>query len=187
MLYGAAPVRHLLRTLTDEEDDDVYFFVAVGDSVGDGLEEDRLAGLGRRDDEMNSFAAMIEQQASNPAVAWGITKEHVLESAKAQEVLDWSREHQKSSPANALAWKLVEACALFAAEESQQATEICQQLADQEISPDQYELTLNWLAGQQKRDDIQIRVTCAPHYQRITRQIGSAKRDGHQAKGCMGG
>lgn len=59
-------------------------------------------------------------------------------------------------------------------------------LADQEISPIQYEQTLDWLASQQTRGDIQIRVTCAPHYQRILRQkhVGVG---GHPAKGCMGG
>lgn len=59
-------------------------------------------------------------------------------------------------------------------------------LADQEISPLQYEQTLDWLADQQGRGDILIRVTCAPHYQRIIRQ---KKLDlaGHPVKGCMGG
>ena len=60
------------------------------------------------------------------------------------------------------------------------------QLADQELTPAQYEHTLDWLAGQQGRKDIRIRVTCAPHYQRILRQrhvpVGP-----HKVKGCMGG
>ena len=60
------------------------------------------------------------------------------------------------------------------------------QLAEQEITPQQYEEALSWLAGQQGRQDIQIRVTCAPHYQRILRQRGVAMK-GHPAKGCMGG
>jgi heme b synthase len=59
-------------------------------------------------------------------------------------------------------------------------------LADQEISPSQYEETLRWLAGQQNRGDIQIRVTCAPHYQRIIRQEG-AVHPSQPVKGCMGG
>jgi len=59
-------------------------------------------------------------------------------------------------------------------------------LADQEISPRQYEETLHWLADQQARGEIPIRVTCAPHYQRIIRQKG-VDRDGRPAKGCMGG
>jgi len=44
------------------------------------------------------------------------------------------------------------------------------ELADQELSPQQYERTLHWLADQQARKDIRIRVTCAPHYFRILRQ-----------------
>lgn len=72
-------------------------------------------------------------------------------------------------------------------------------LADQEISPAQYEQTLRWLARHQHRDDILLRVTCAPHYQRVLRQeraagnlpaepagSGAGPRRG-QVKGCMGG
>ncbi len=60
-------------------------------------------------------------------------------------------------------------------------------LADQEISAEQYEQTLRWFASQQQRDDIAIRVTCAPHYQRILRQEGAHKPGPHVVKGCMGG
>ena len=68
-------------------------------------------------------------------------------------------------------------------------------LIDQELSAEQYEQALQWLAGQQVRSDIQIRVTCAPHYQRILRQCGgniAAKNaSGQPARpvqtGCMGG
>ena len=59
-------------------------------------------------------------------------------------------------------------------------------LADQEITPEEYEQTLEWLADQQQRGDIQIRVTCAPHYQRILRRRKMAP-SGRPAKGCMGG
>ena len=60
-------------------------------------------------------------------------------------------------------------------------------LVDQEISPEQYEQTLRWLAGVQNRDDIYVRVTCAPHYQRILRQSGNYVAGAHPVKGCMGG
>ena len=60
-------------------------------------------------------------------------------------------------------------------------------LADQEISPAQYEQTLRWLATQQDRSDIAVRVTCAPHYQRVLRQSGLHRGGGHAAQGCMGG
>ncbi len=59
-------------------------------------------------------------------------------------------------------------------------------LMDQELTAGQYEQTLRWLAAQQGRKDIQIRVTCAPHYQRILRQCGGAAVE-HASKGCMGG
>ncbi len=83
-------------------------------------------------------------------------------------------------------------------------------LANQEISAAQYEQTLRWFATQQQRDDIAIRVTCAPHYQRILRQARKGDRllfspespsdnaestrekvpvpfSRHVVKGCMGG
>ena len=61
-------------------------------------------------------------------------------------------------------------------------------LADQEISAEDYEKTLHWLASQQGRRDIRIRVTCAPHYKRILRQLGQGPPPGpHAFKGCMGG
>lgn len=72
------------------------------------------------------------------------------------------------------------------------------ELADQEISPDQYEQTLQWLNKQRGRSKMQLRVTCAPHYQRIVRQNPvechnagepglTPKGHGSQAAGCMGG
>ncbi|NQT19323.1 MAG: radical SAM protein [Planctomycetes bacterium] len=59
-------------------------------------------------------------------------------------------------------------------------------LADQEITPEEYENTLRWLAGRQQHSDIMIRVTCAPHYQRILREEGY-KPGPHGGAGCMGG
>ncbi|MCE5280144.1 MAG: radical SAM protein [Planctomycetaceae bacterium] len=59
-------------------------------------------------------------------------------------------------------------------------------LAAMEITPEDYERTLHWLARRQ-RSDIAIRVTCAPHYQRIVRQLGLHQGGAHAAKGCMGG
>ena len=57
-------------------------------------------------------------------------------------------------------------------------------LAGQEISPEEYEKTLEWLAEQHAGSGIAIRVTCAPHYARILRQR-DPKAQG--AKGCLGG
>ena len=53
------------------------------------------------------------------------------------------------------------------------------ELRDQELSSEQYEQVLQWLAAQAKRPDMPIRVTCAPHYHRILRQMrrrGRAER-----------
>ena len=58
-------------------------------------------------------------------------------------------------------------------------------LAGRQLSPARYERALHWLAGQSDRDDIAIRVTCAPPYQRVLRQTGRAPR-GHGG-GCLGG
>jgi len=60
-------------------------------------------------------------------------------------------------------------------------------LADRELSAEQYEKTLRWLAGQRNRGDVGIRVTCAPHFQRIVRQLDGRPGEGRAAKGCMGG
>jgi heme b synthase len=54
------------------------------------------------------------------------------------------------------------------------------ELAGQEISPEDYERTLHWLAEQESRTDIRIRVTCAPHYTRVLNQRHLLKiRDSH--------
>ena len=74
-------------------------------------------------------------------------------------------------------------------------------LADQEISPEQYEEVLQWLSEPSIAKKIPIRVTCAPHYQRILRQKkgpdsacchasghGQSEKNGKAfASGCMGG
>jgi AdoMet-dependent heme synthase len=68
-------------------------------------------------------------------------------------------------------------------------------MADQEISPQEYERTLHWLADQTRRKEIRIRVTCAPHYARILaqrhRRSEPAALPPHAhaggAGGCLGG
>ena len=59
-------------------------------------------------------------------------------------------------------------------------------LADAALSADEYEETLEWLACQSTREDIALRVTCAPHYQRILVQKGLAPMS-HRPQGCLGG
>ncbi len=70
------------------------------------------------------------------------------------------------------------------------------ELQDQEISSLDYEKTLNWFYEQQSQVNLQLKVTCAPHYYRILRQ--RAKREGKKisfqthgldavTRGCLGG
>ncbi|MCP2520110.1 radical SAM protein [Candidatus Aminicenantes bacterium AC-708-M15] len=67
-------------------------------------------------------------------------------------------------------------------------------LADQEISPEEYERILNWIYEQRQRVPIQFKPTCAPHYYRIFRQREKGKKRSNSyhgldfmSKGCMGG
>lgn len=70
------------------------------------------------------------------------------------------------------------------------------ELQDQEISPLDYEKTLNWFYDQRDRVPLQLKATCAPHYYRILRQ--RAKEEGKKitpkeygldamTRGCLGG
>ncbi len=61
------------------------------------------------------------------------------------------------------------------------------ELAHQELSAEGYERALRWLAEREADSPIPIRVTCAPHYQRILRQLGWAAEDGRGPRGCLGG
>lgn len=71
-------------------------------------------------------------------------------------------------------------------------------MKDQEITPEEYEKTLNWLYEIQRDSSIYVKPTCAPHYYRIYRQ--RAKEDGlpiepkiqshglqAMTRGCLGG
>ncbi|MFA6002224.1 MAG: heme b synthase [Thermoleophilia bacterium] len=70
------------------------------------------------------------------------------------------------------------------------------ELAAQELSPEQYEETLNWVYDQRESVPLHFKPTCAPHYYRILRQ--RAHEEGlkvtpeefgmdARAKGCLGG
>lgn len=70
------------------------------------------------------------------------------------------------------------------------------ELAEQEISPVEYEKVLNWIYEQRDELPIQFKPTCAPHYYRIFRQrekengrTVTPNTHGFEAmtKGCMGG
>ena len=73
-------------------------------------------------------------------------------------------------------------------------------LASQEISPADYEKTLNWFYEKSLTCPIQLKATCAPHYYRIFHQrkkgapapaTAAARGSGHpfhtMTRGCMGG
>ena len=69
-------------------------------------------------------------------------------------------------------------------------------LAHQEISPEDYEKTLNWFYEEDQRCGIQLKATCAPHYFRILHQRkkdqGKPRREGGHpfhamTRGCLGG
>jgi radical SAM protein with 4Fe4S-binding SPASM domain len=64
------------------------------------------------------------------------------------------------------------------------------ELADQELSPEEYEETLAWLADQRDLHPLRVRTTCAPHFQRILRGRKD-KKTGHgldtETGGCLGG
>lgn len=70
------------------------------------------------------------------------------------------------------------------------------ELSEFEITPEDYEAALEWLYEQMKKDEIQIRPTCAPHFFRIMRQKAKMEgiritRETHglnaMTKGCLGG
>jgi len=69
-------------------------------------------------------------------------------------------------------------------------------LADQELSPEEYERVLHWIYEKRETLPIPFKPTCAPHYYRILRQREREKgravtRETHgldaMSKGCMGG
>ncbi len=60
-------------------------------------------------------------------------------------------------------------------------------MADEGLSAEEYEETLHWLADARGRTRMQIRVTCAPHFQRILRQRRRPDGPEPSGHGCMGG
>lgn len=56
-------------------------------------------------------------------------------------------------------------------------------LLDRELTPEQYEKVLGWVYKKKKQIEIEFKPTCAPHYYRISSQMGEKAR----GKGCMGG
>ncbi len=62
-------------------------------------------------------------------------------------------------------------------------------LAAWELSAEEYETTLEWIADLKDSLPLEIRVTCAPHYQRILARRGESRPAGDRGapKGCLGG
>lgn len=60
-------------------------------------------------------------------------------------------------------------------------------MTHQQLSAEEYERTLGWLADRQAEARIPLRVTCAPHYYRILHQRGQNDATLHAPRGCLGG
>jgi AdoMet-dependent heme synthase len=56
-------------------------------------------------------------------------------------------------------------------------------LKGEELSAEEYEDKLEWLYGVEKKNEIEMKVTCAPHYYRIVKEKG----DTPKSAGCLAG
>jgi len=62
------------------------------------------------------------------------------------------------------------------------------EIADDEmIEPKDYERILNWIYDRSIDSKIELKATCAPHYQRIARQRAGSGLETAGTKGCLGG
>jgi len=59
-------------------------------------------------------------------------------------------------------------------------------LKDWEISPEQYEEVLGWIAEKERSTELELKATCAPHYYRILKNRGIPARN-PRGQGCLGG
>ncbi|MBA4386616.1 MAG: radical SAM/SPASM domain-containing protein [Verrucomicrobia bacterium] len=59
-------------------------------------------------------------------------------------------------------------------------------LKEMEMSPDEYEASLKWMAGLAGKAPITVKTTCAPHFARLQAASMGGHGGGH-AGGCMGG
>jgi heme b synthase len=66
-----------------------------------------------------------------------------------------------------------------------------EEIAEDEIPPDEYERVLNWFYDKSRDKRMQLKATCAPHYFRIMRQRARMIPRTHgleaMTKGCLGG
>ncbi len=61
------------------------------------------------------------------------------------------------------------------------------EMIDEELSPAEYEETLKFLAREKKSSSLEIKVTCAPHFNRILLQENSDTAKAMRGRGCMAG
>lgn len=60
-------------------------------------------------------------------------------------------------------------------------------MVDEELSTLEYEETLKFLAEEKKNSSLEIKITCAPHFNRILLQEHSGAVSSLAGRGCMGG
>jgi len=61
------------------------------------------------------------------------------------------------------------------------------EMVDDELTPQEYEKTLEFLAESKKTSPIEIKITCAPHFNRILMQKHFETASTLKGRGCMGG
>jgi len=61
------------------------------------------------------------------------------------------------------------------------------EMTGEELTPSEYEDTLKFLAEEKRRAHLEIKVTCAPHFNRILLQDHAAGASSLKGRGCMGG
>jgi len=61
------------------------------------------------------------------------------------------------------------------------------EMIDEELSPAEYEETLRFLAREKKNSSLEIKITCAPHFNRILLQEHSDMAQSLRGRGCMAG
>jgi heme b synthase len=62
-----------------------------------------------------------------------------------------------------------------------------EQIQDEELSAWEYEDTLNFLSQAKKTSSLEIKITCAPHFNRVLLQNYPELRGSLRGRGCMGG
>ncbi|MDP3790926.1 MAG: radical SAM protein [Candidatus Omnitrophota bacterium] len=61
------------------------------------------------------------------------------------------------------------------------------EMAEEELSASEYEETLKLLAREKKGSSLEIKITCAPHFNRVLLQEHAAAAPSLSGRGCMGG